>query len=376
MEHPVDVSALPPGVQKVCGPQAPPQLKQMAASGLAPLGPTDLVTALYVLAFDADAAIAKQAQGSLEKVPENVLHGALEQDLGVGVLDGLARLLVGKGSAVERLLLNQVVADETVCWLVPNVRTERLLEIVAGNEQRLLRAPEIIEALYMNKHTRMSTVDRAVELAVRNGIELTGIPTFAEIKAAIEGELIVEAEEEPTPDDLIFTSVLAAEDLADLSEDLVGDALESTAGQEQETETEKRVKSAEQSLANLTVSQKIRVAMLGNASQRSILIRDSNKMVSMAVLKAPGIGESEVIRYAQARSLPEEAIRYIASRREWTKQYQVKLNLVKNPRTPLQDAMRFLNHLRPNDIRGLMTSRDVPQAISRAAKSLRDKRSF
>jgi len=376
MEHPVDVSALPPGVQKVCGPQAPPQLKQMAASGLAPLGPTDLVTALYVLAFDADAAIAKQAQGSLEKVPENVLHGALEQDLGVGVLDGLARLLVGKGSAVERLLLNQVVADETVCWLVPNVRTERLLEIVAGNEQRLLRAPEIIEALYMNKHTRMSTVDRAVELAVRNGIELTGIPTFAEIKAAIEGELIVEAEEEPTPDDLIFTSVLAAEDLADLSEDLVEDALESTAGQEQETETEKRVKSAEQSLANLTVSQKIRVAMLGNASQRSILIRDSNKMVSMAVLKAPGIGESEVIRYAQARSLPEEAIRYIASRREWTKQYQVKLNLVKNPRTPLQDAMRFLNHLRPNDIRGLMTSRDVPQAISRAAKSLRDKRSF
>jgi hypothetical protein len=52
----------------------------------------------------------------------------------------------------------------------------------------------------------------------------------------------------------------------------------------------------------------------------------------------------------------------------------VKLNLVQNPRTPIQDALRFLNHLRPHDVRGLERSRDVPQAIANAAKNLRAKR--
>jgi len=124
----------------------------------------------------------------------------------------------------------------------------------------------------------------------------------------------------------------------------------------------------------MTVSQKIRVATLGNANQRAVLVRDANKLVVMAVLKSPGLGDSEVIRYSQARSLPEEAIRHIAQKREWTKLYQVKLNLVNNPRTPLQDALRFLTHLRPNDVRLLENSREVPRAICNAARQLRSKR--
>ena len=68
-------------------------------------------------------------------------------------------------------------------------------------------------------------------------------------------------------------------------------------------------------------------------------------------------------------------MRYIASKRDWTKQYQVKLNLVNNPRTPLQDALRFLNHLRPVDVMGLERSKDVPQSIVNSARQLRMKRS-
>ena len=46
----------------------------------------------------------------------------------------------------------------------------REYEFVATNEQRLLENPRIIELLYMNKNTRMSTADRIVELAARNGL--------------------------------------------------------------------------------------------------------------------------------------------------------------------------------------------------------------
>ncbi len=54
MEHPMPVEQLSAPVEKICGPSAPPQLKAMAASGLAPLGPKDLLTVLYFFAYDED----------------------------------------------------------------------------------------------------------------------------------------------------------------------------------------------------------------------------------------------------------------------------------------------------------------------------------
>jgi hypothetical protein len=94
----------------------------------------------------------------------------------------------------------------------------------------------------------------------------------------------------------------------------------------------------------------------------------------MAVLKSPSVNEAEVRKYSALKGLPEEAMRYIASKRDWTKQYLIKLNLVNNPRTPIEHALRFMTHLRPNDLRALERSKDVPGVICKAAKELRKKR--
>ena len=53
-----------------------------------------------------------------------------------------------------------------------------------------------IEKLYMNKSVRMSTADRLIELAVRNGLTL-GIPAFKEAAEAIKETLITEPTDEP-----------------------------------------------------------------------------------------------------------------------------------------------------------------------------------
>jgi hypothetical protein len=124
----------------------------------------------------------------------------------------------------------------------------------------------------------------------------------------------------------------------------------------------------------MPISSKIRLATLGSSNQRAVLIRDANKLVSMAVIKSPGIRESEVMQYSKYRSLPEEALRYMASKRDWIKHYPVKMNLVQNPRCPIEYALRFLTHLRPPDLRAIERDRNVPNAISRAAKQLREKR--
>ncbi len=372
MEHPVSFDKLPAAVKKVCNPKAPPQLRAMAAGGLAPLKPGELVTALYVLSHDSDAEIAQKAQTSLQKMPPNILLGVIEKLGDPFVIDGIAHLIDSTPDNEQKILLNQNTAAETVIYLISIINDDKILELAATNEARLLGAPGIIEALFNNPNTRMSTVDRAVELAIRNGIELTGIPSFNELKAAITGELIPEPSNEPTPDDILFADNLNAEKWKALDEESVDAAYGDK--KEASEETKEEVQSAVQSIAQLNTSAKIRIATLGNATQRSILVRDSNKLVVLAVLKSPLLNESEVRRFSRFKTLPEEAVRFIAGSRDWTKHYSVKLNLVQNPRCPIEYTLRFLPHIRVPELRGLSRDKNVPQAVARAAKQLLQKR--
>jgi hypothetical protein len=64
----------------------------------------------------------------------------------------------------------------------------------------------------------------------------------------------------------------------------------------------------------------------------------------------------------------EEVLRTIAMNREFVRSYQVKLNLITNPRTPFTFAARLVPHLRQNDLRSLSRSKNISGAISQAIK--------
>jgi len=64
----------------------------------------------------------------------------------------------------------------------------------------------------------------------------------------------------------------------------------------------------------------------------------------------------------------DEILRVIARNREWTRDYPVKLALATNPKTPVPDAMKFVNYLHDRDLFTLMRSRDVPTAIATHAR--------
>ncbi|MCK9523037.1 MAG: hypothetical protein M0R76_08325 [Proteobacteria bacterium] len=379
MKHPVVIEGLSPQLTKLLSPDAPSPMRMMAAGGLAPLPPQDMVVALYTFAFGDDAPLADKARNTLQNMPPNVLQDVLNRDVHPGILDGLSQLLHANVPCVESIILNRNTAGETIVRLAKTLHSEKHLEMIAANEQRLLAHPDIIAALYNNRATRMSTVDRAIELAVRNGIVVEGISAFEEAQKAIEGQLVHEAPEddEMYPEDLEFTSALEADIARDVDEEKVVDILDALATGTGDSTSEETttVSNLATSLSELNVSQKIRVATLGNSSQRAVLIRDSNKLVIMAVLKSPALSDAEIMRYSAARSLPDEAIRYICAKRDWIKHYSVKVNLVNNPKTPLSEALRFLNHLRPNDIRSLERSKDVSGVVKNAAKELRQKRS-
>jgi hypothetical protein len=307
-------------------------------------------------------------------MPHSALINALERHTDGQVLDGLARLLPQDIEGTQKILLNRHTADETVEWITSQTNDEKIIEIIAANEERLLRCPRIIEALYCNRATRMSTADRAVELAVRHGIELEGILCFSEIKAAIQGQPIPKPTAEPTADDILFKNNMEFEEWQELDDLQIDEALSAELKGDDKDQTQKKVATLEQLLQHMNPAQKIRMATLGNSQQRSLLIRDSNKLVIMSCIKSPAISESEVRRYSTFRSLPEDVLRYIGKKREWTRHYQVKFNLVLNPRCPIDISMGFLPHLRPVDAKAVERDKNVPGAIAAAAKRLRQKR--
>ena len=121
-------------------------------------------------------------------------------------------------------------------------------------------------------------------------------------------------------------------------------------------------------IADMTMSEKIRTAMLGSASERAILVRDTNKMVAKAAVKSPQIQENEVVRIASMRNVSDEVLGELARSPKWKQSYQIKLNLVQNPRTPSHIAQKLIPYLLEHDVKALAKSKNVTGQVIMAAK--------
>jgi hypothetical protein len=125
---------------------------------------------------------------------------------------------------------------------------------------------------------------------------------------------------------------------------------------------------AMQKLAKMSFSERLKAAMKGSREMRAILIRDSNKMISAAVLSSPKLSEPEIEGFAKMASISEEVLRVIANNRAWTKNYNVLLGLTKNPKTPLAMSLNFMNRLSSRDLQQLSVDRNVPEPLRVAAR--------
>jgi hypothetical protein len=118
----------------------------------------------------------------------------------------------------------------------------------------------------------------------------------------------------------------------------------------------------------LKVSEKIKIAMSGDKEWRKILIKDPNKLVHGAVLKNGRCTEGEVVMVAKNKTSSDELVRLILLNREWMKNYEIRKALVTHPKTPLPKALRFISELTLKDLKDLMRSRNVSNAIATTAR--------
>ena len=131
---------------------------------------------------------------------------------------------------------------------------------------------------------------------------------------------------------------------------------------------EPRTAGALQKIAGLTIPQRLALAMKGTREERAILIRDSNKLISLGVLSSPKLTETEVESFARMTSVSEEIPRAIASTRSWVKSYAICVALVKNSKTPLAISMNLLSRLNDKDLQRLSIDRNVPEVLRSTAR--------
>lgn len=367
----LDLPSLSVAANKLVGESAKPSARKMVAQGLAPLPPRDLGLALYQIWVTDLDGLAGQAKQSVESLPENVVMGIFDApDLPAQVIDWLTRRRIKDATVLGRALEHANTDDET--WsAMASVGPEEVCERIANNQERWTQAPEIVAALYENPNCRQSLIHRVLEFAVRAGLEVP-IPMMDEIRKAM-GDCTVDPSRDEAlssvadPDKEAMRVMQVAEGSEELDERAMAANQAAGAPVDLKAEAERR-QARHAQLRTMSPMEKIRAALLGSAADRSVLVRDNNKTVAMAAIKCPRVRDNEVVAFSADRSLTNDVIRYIASRREWIKLYAVKVNLVMNPKTPVPRAMALLSHLSRKDLAKVARSKNVSSTLQKAAK--------
>lgn len=398
-----EITSTNPVVQAIISGKAPQPACLAAARGMLPLPQNDLLEVLVALTASDDAQLASAATETLKaESPEDLLIAASAQDTPPNVLAYLATVTNGKQEVYEAAILNTRTPDQALAKLAATTPSSSLLELITINQQRLVRSPEIIDAILGNPARSGEAERRARETRqeffekergarqIADELRARGQTAAAEFFEAAEltspaGELTYEdawliAQHIEVSDADLDDSWLPAERYEDL---LPETAAEVSANVQRVIESE-RLESGQVSPERVSLIRRImfmntkdrmKLAMKGDREARSILIRDSNKVVCSSVVKNPRVTEQEVENIASMRTVADEVLRLIALNRSWARSYPIIHNLARNPRTPIPTAMNILPRIRTKDLANLTQNRNVSEGVRRQAYRLQQARS-
>ena len=150
----------------------------------------------------------------------------------------------------------------------------------------------------------------------------------------------------------------------DLEEPLLDTLTEIPDVPEGEGEAERKV------LSSLSVLERMKLAMKGTREQRAQLIRDSNKLVSAAVLASPKVNDAEIEAFTKMGNVSEDVLRIIGTNRAWVKNFGVMMGLCKHPKTPPAISMSLVQRLNEKDLKMLAMDRNAKEGLRLLAKKL------
>lgn len=395
-----NTSSRNPAVQAIIGGTAPHQARLAAASGLLPLAQFDLLEVLVALRQSDDVEIAEAATATLAAQDgDDLLNAAKSDETPLEVLDYLATLTQAGRPIHEAIVLNNRSSDRAIAGLAAATSDSSLLDLIAINQQRLIRFPQIIDAILANSDRSPDAERRAREIRkeffekergaqqIAQELRLRGNTAAAEFFETVDltAGLSVEdawliAEHIEVSDADLDNSWLPAERYEELGAET---AEEHAANFKRVIESERmelgevpaeRV-SLIRSIMFMNAKDRMKLAMKGDREARGILIRDSNRVVATAVIQNPRITDQEVENVAAMRTVAAEVLRLISVNRSWARSYPIIHNLARNPRCPIPTVMSILPRIRTKDLKSIAKNRNVPESTRRQSARLSEARS-
>ena len=365
------IASMPAQVASHADPARPPAQRLVAARGMLPLPTQDQLAVLVALCEAVEAPVSKAAQTTLMQMPVNLVKPVLTNPVTPAwLLEGLGCRLQSRDDLLPDLLSHRSTPDRIHLWAAQASSATPVHERLCLDLERLKRCPEIIEGLWSNEAVDRYLLRPAVEFLVREGIHLESVPLFKEVLSSLSFDELRDAVDQVELPEEVEQLIERTEESEAPPLDVTDEkpALKDSDKEAEEEEGSK--KTLVQIVNSMTPAQKICLALKGNREARTILIRDSNKLVCTAVIRSPRISEREVAVAAQMRSIHEEVIRIICGNREWMRKYPIKLALVNNPKTPLARSMAMIKGINQRDLKSISRSTSVPSALRGAAKRL------
>jgi hypothetical protein len=320
------------------------QLQELAAAGLLPLAPEQLIPLQVTFARSRDADLASRALASLRTLEPRLAAAYLERAAGAEELAFFARE-VSHPLIIATILRRRDVPRAVLVGLARRLPGE-MQEILLLRQDAILDEPAILSALEENNQLTPYTQRRIVEYRQHLLPQRSGAPRPL-------APAILAPPEEGEADDLeVALAVAAARRL------------------KAEGELEEHTGLSEVQIRQLPVPVRIRLSRSASRLMRSILVRDASAPVALSVLRNNSFTESEMEHIARSRQVLEDVLLAIARRREWVGKYPVAKALVQNPRTPITISMRLMLRLSTRDLRTVSRDRNVPDAVRSTALRL------
>jgi len=391
--------------------QAPSNLMQFAARGALAVPPDEMIEILVYLAIH-HKLFGERSRLTLAGWDEKASRiVAADPNTSPEVLGYFASLENLRIALLPQLAENPSVSEEALDALA--VSGSRSVVEVLLTTQRFRSSPRLLQALQSNPNLRpneleevgkklaaVETTSEAVEIASEKEAEpadgealeevvKTSVAQFFDEHAAelatekeepfnpigisldeMDGEAGGETEHADAPSESgaeETNAAAAAESAKATAQKEVAAIAAAKAAKKAAALKVDRRDSVLQKIAKLDIRGRITLAMRGTKEERSILIRDSTKLVALAVLDSPKISDGEVEKFALQKNVLEAVLRAIPMRRRFAKNYNITRNLVQNARTPLDLSLGLMKNLLIHDIKNLSGNKEVSDTIRKVA---------
>jgi hypothetical protein len=343
----------------------PANVMRSAARGALSLPAPEMVEILVYLS--AHHMFGEQARLSLAGFDKEAIKQVAADPLTpVPVLEYLASPQNVRPATLSLLLENSSLSQQSLLELAQGKSQEVFAALLTSPRVRQNRA--VLDTLLSNPE-----VDNRLQLRVTDALaKLSADPAAALQDESSAGEDILAIDEDVAKYVDEHKAEIAAEEaktfeLTELTEDEKKEL--HTPSQPKEAVDTKRM-SPLQRISQMTVGERVQLAMKGNKEERYILIRDGSKVVSSAVLESPKLTDQEIETFAAMKNVQESVLRGIAGKRKFMKLYPVLRALTSNPRCPLDVALPLMKSLLVQDLRNLSMNKNVSDTLRKLAFKL------